>query len=201
MDAKDKVRKFLATHHLTEGLGTEDAPCSMAAINLVLTGRLTDEIPECCSEVVGNWIIITQDKMPFSLRNSRQWKNALVGYVGSGREKEIERTALIVDWAWAYLEGLTPLAQALGLEERWTKMCLERKTEVSKAALWNVPNPYYSPDFYSLQRGARLSASITKDTRSSCFQQALDAAWIVAGDPDRLVAGDPAGLLEKLNNL
>ena len=54
-------------------------PCSVAAINLALFGRLTDHVPPCMSLVVGRWIIRIQDAMPDTMRNSdalfRRWSN------------------------------------------------------------------------------------------------------------------------------
>ena len=48
-----RIADFLAEHQLSSGLGTAEEPCSIAAINLALTGRLTDDIPQCMSPVIG----------------------------------------------------------------------------------------------------------------------------------------------------
>ena len=39
--------------HLAKGIGTMEAPCSVAAINRALRGRFTDAIPKCMSLVIG----------------------------------------------------------------------------------------------------------------------------------------------------
>jgi hypothetical protein len=70
---------------LPSGLGTEESACSIAAINLALTGELTDDIPDCMSEVIGRWIIPTQDAMPAELRNSPRWKSLLPLAAGTGQ--------------------------------------------------------------------------------------------------------------------
>lgn len=45
-EAAERLSAYLATHHLAAGLGTEDEACSIAAINLALTGELTGRIPD-----------------------------------------------------------------------------------------------------------------------------------------------------------
>ena len=90
----------LASMHLPSGLGDEENACSIAAINLALTGELTDDIPSCMSEVIGQWIIKIQDSMPDEMRNSLEWKLLLPLAAGTGREKEKERLQIILDWMW-----------------------------------------------------------------------------------------------------
>lgn len=70
----DKIAAYLDTHELPKGLGSNESACSIAAINLALTGRLTDEIPACMSRVIGRWIIGIQDAAPHEMRNSPEWK-------------------------------------------------------------------------------------------------------------------------------
>jgi hypothetical protein len=62
----------LAAMHLPAGLGDEHNACSIAAINLTLSGELSDTIPLCMSEVIGKWIIPMQDAMPDTMRNSTE---------------------------------------------------------------------------------------------------------------------------------
>ena len=64
LEQRRKLETHLATHDLSRGLGTEESACSVAAINLAISGKLTDDIPECMSKVIGRWIIGVQDAMP-----------------------------------------------------------------------------------------------------------------------------------------
>ena len=99
---------------LTRGVGTEESACSIAAINLALTGELTDIIPNCMSRVIGKWIIAIQDRMPDDMRNSDEWKRLLPLAAGTGHTKESERLSIIVDWMWESLRMFQPFADAKG---------------------------------------------------------------------------------------
>ena len=50
-EADARLRDYLASHELVDGIGTEESACSIAAINLALTAELTDTIPKCMSKV------------------------------------------------------------------------------------------------------------------------------------------------------
>ena len=128
-----KIEVFLASHpRLAVGLGHVDKPCSVAAINLALTGELTDRIPDCMSEVVGAWIIDVQDVMPAVVRNSARWRRLLPQAAGTGRDHEKERLNVILDWMW---DTVLPLAQSRadehGLGSEWRKMSVERTKEAA----------------------------------------------------------------------
>ena len=73
------IRETLATMPtLAVGVGTAEQACSIAAINLAMTGTLTDYVPACMSVVVGRWIITVQDRMPATIRDSAAWRELLV---------------------------------------------------------------------------------------------------------------------------
>ena len=132
-----KIADYLATHVLPKGLGTEDSACSIAAINLALTGRLTDTIPDCMSPVIGRWIIRVQDAMPGDMRNSAQWKNLLPLAAGTGRKPgdEQRRLALILDWMWdVVLPHLQSIADARGFGASWAYMCQQKTATAADAA-------------------------------------------------------------------
>ena len=117
------------------GLGNLESACSMAAINLALNGRLTDQVPECMSITVGNWIIRIQDKMPAEIRNSRRWRSLLPLAAGTGREREQERFGILMKWVWGtVLPTLTPVAEKGGFGSAWAKMLAERTSESARAA-------------------------------------------------------------------
>jgi hypothetical protein len=113
--------------NLRSGLGDEHGTCSVAAINLALTGELTDKTPLCMSPVVGKWIVVVQDSMPTQIRNSQRWKSLLPSAAGTGRLCEQERLALILHWMW---DSVLPTVQAIATEhgfgEAWARMTTER---------------------------------------------------------------------------
>lgn len=99
-EEQDKIAELINHMTLSKGIGTKESACSIAAINLALSGKLNDDIPECMSAVIGSWIISIQDNMPDDLRNSPGWKKLLPSAAGTGREHERERVQLMLDWTW-----------------------------------------------------------------------------------------------------
>jgi hypothetical protein len=107
-----KLEEYLATHTLPSGLGAKESACSIAAINLALSGELTDEIPDCMSDVLGRAAIALQDAMPGEMRNSERYKALLPEMAGTGRKHEQERLAILLDWMWSVvLPKLQPFAE------------------------------------------------------------------------------------------
>jgi hypothetical protein len=121
---------------LPAGLGDRHNACSLAAINLALSGRLADDVPDCMSDVIGQWIIGVQDAMPDEMRNSARWKDLLPRAAGTGKMHEAERLAVILDWMWGtVLPACQPLADSAGLGSEWRRMTTERThTEAARAA-------------------------------------------------------------------
>ena len=134
-EADARLRDYLASHELVDGIGTEESACSIAAINLALTAELTDTIPKCMSKVVGQWMMIVQDAMPSEMRNSSGWKRLLPMAAGTGREREEERLALVMDWMWGtVLPDLQSVADQGGFGAEWRTMCVEKSPDAAKAA-------------------------------------------------------------------
>jgi len=130
-----KLRDYLASHELPRGLGDNESACSIAAINLALTGTLTDEIPACMSNVIGRVTIILQDAMPAEMRNSARYKAWLPTAAGTGRDREQERLAVLMDWMWSVvLPELQGLADAQGFGTEWGEMCEKRTGAAADAA-------------------------------------------------------------------
>jgi len=178
LEQQTAIAAKLASMHLPSGLGDEEAACSIAAINLALTGKLTDDIPPCMSEVIGKWIIRIQDAMPDDMRNSERWKQLLPRAAGTGRAKEKERLAIILDWMWeSVLPTLQPLADKHGFGREWQTMTTER----TKAA------------------AARVAAAAEAARAAAAARAAEAAAW--AAEADAWQAFDPCGLLERLINV
>lgn len=120
---------------MPSGIGTKENACSIAAINLAISGELTSRIPLCMSLVMGRWIIVTQDKMPFEMRNSTEWKTLLPLAAGTGRELEQERLDMIMDWMWGkVLPWLHPIADDNGFGSQWRDMCEQRTSAAAYAA-------------------------------------------------------------------
>ena len=126
-EADARLRDYLASHELVAGIGTEKSTCSVAAINLALTEKVMDTIPKCMSKVIGQWMMAVQDVMPWEMRNSPGWKCLLPMAAGTGREREEERLALVMDWMWGtVLPDLQSVADQGGFGAGWRIMCTER---------------------------------------------------------------------------
>ena len=132
-----KIVEWLTEHPtLTEGVGTKEAACSVAAWNLALTGTLTDEIPDCASEVIGKWIIAVQDSCPPEHgRGHPEWLRLLPLAAGTGRAHEAERVAIVLDWMWGtVLPSLQAMADKNEFGKQWRVMCEVRTHAVANAA-------------------------------------------------------------------
>ena len=126
-DQSQKIATLLSTVTLGHGVGTKARPCTMAAINLAIDGRLTDKIPECVSPVIGRWVISIQDAMPLDRLNGARWRALVPAIAGTGREHDGERVAIIMDWMWGIaLPQLQPVADACGFGAEWRTMCADR---------------------------------------------------------------------------
>ena len=134
-EADARLRDYLASHELVAGIGAEESACSVAAINLALTAELTDSIPMCMSKVIGEWMMAVQDVMPSEMRNSSGWKCLLPMAAGTGREREEERLALVMDWLWGtVLPDLQSVADQGGFGAEWRTMCMEKSPDAAGAA-------------------------------------------------------------------
>jgi hypothetical protein len=189
-EQKTAIAEKLASMHLPVGLGDEHNACSIAAINLALTGELTDEIPDCMSVVIGRWIITTQDSMPDEMRNSDRWKSLLPLAAGTGRDKEQERLQIILDWMWkTVLPSVQPLADERGFGDVWRRMTTERTKEAAAEA-------------------AEAAEAAAWAVRAAEAAEAAEAAWAAARAAARAEAAwarkeswetfDPCQLLDRL---
>jgi hypothetical protein len=197
---------------LPKGMGDEHSACSIAAINLALSGRLTDEVPDCMSGVVGWWIMTIQDFMPDDTRNSQVWKSLLPIAAGTGRDHEQEREALILEWMWGtVLPYVQPIADAGGYGKEWRAMCEERTGDVAWVAAETAA------EAARVARAARAAwaawdaadtadwaakAAESTNRRADQAYWAAKAAWkaaLASGDPEKAWSHfDPCGLLQKL---
>lgn len=177
-EQRASITQLLSRVELARGLGDEDSPCSIAAVNLALTGVLTDDIPNCMSRVVGHWIIIVQDHISSDVRNSAEWKELLPLAAGTGREHEEERLGVILDW----MKELDPVPAFL----RRTHLLSDRAREVRVKTIENYISTALDSSRYPVDR-------------------AYSAAWAVADAyspwlSDESTGGipNPCGTLRKL---
>jgi hypothetical protein len=183
------IRQYLATRNLSKGLGSNDKPCSIAAINLALTGELTDDIPECMSPVIGEWIIVIQDAMPHEMRNSPEWKALLPLAAGTGRDHEQQRSDLILNWMWeTVLPVLQPIADQQGFGDEWSAMLIERSERATDAAVTAA----------AAADAAAADAAAADAARAAYAASAAYAAAAAAIQPDSWQQFNPCGLLKQL---
>jgi hypothetical protein len=134
-----RLNTYLNTHDLGAGVYSMisgGVPCSIAAINLIISGELTDDIPDCMSEVIGRFIVRIQDAMPKEIRNSQEWKELLPRAAGTGRKKEKARQEAIAEWMWGILGEPEVSTDAIGFgdewRDEWRDMLRERTTAVGQ---------------------------------------------------------------------
>jgi hypothetical protein len=191
---KAKLEQYLATHTLPSGLGTEESACSLAAINLALSGELTDEIPDCMSDVLGTATMVLQDAMPSEMRNSLRYKTLLPDMAGTGRKHEQERLAILINWMWSVvLPKLQPLADKHGFGSEWQTMCqLKTAASARTAAVAAANRADYADAAYAAVRAADYAAAAS---------YAATYAALCAAGGDFLETVDPIGVLERMTYL
>src|SRR5690606_21945748 len=116
------------TPHLAEGIGTRTVPCTIAAINLALTGDHSDRPHPCMSEIIRRWVIAVQDAMPPTLRDSPEWREAASRIPGTASDTAVEnrRKRILWDWMWGGLAMIQDLADESGFGPEWHRMLTER---------------------------------------------------------------------------
>ena len=207
------IADLLATMTLPAGLGTEESACSIAAINLALSGQLTDAIPLCMSAVIGKWIIGVQDAMPAEMRNSAEWKRLLPLAAGTGRKHERKRMEIIMNWMWStVLPTLQPIADRDGFGEEWRMMLQQRTAEAAKTASQAAVRASWA-DAADAADAAAVAADAADAARAAhahvaavayAAAVAADAAAVAADaaadatSPDAWQQFNPCGLLKRL---
>jgi hypothetical protein len=219
-DHRLKLEAYLATHTLPKGLGDEESACTLAAINLAMSGKLTDEIPACMSEVLGSAAIVLQDAMPDEMRNSLRYKALIPDMPGTGRAQEHERLAILMDWMWSVvLPQIQPIADGYGFGAQWRKMCLEKTARAADAASRAADAAADAADaadaaVYAAARAADADAYAAAALAADSAARAADAAALAAdaaalaaaaaaraARADFWAAIDPIGVLERMTYL
>jgi hypothetical protein len=200
------------TPELSRGLGNKEKMCSVAAINLALTGELTDSVPECMSEVIGRWVRGVQDNMPVHIRNSFKWRDLLPLAAGTGRDLECERADILLRWMWGcVMAAAQDAADERQLGTQWKSMLESRTVETIGVVLLELDNSQQSFSYMSSIRESLTSAKSATLLRSSCNTYKA-VSYFVATAARRIgeVAEshsvywdslDPCGLLEELINV
>ena len=135
-EQRQHISEVVSKMHLPAGLGNAENACSIAAINIALTGKLTDAIPECMSLVIGTWIISAQDQMDDADRNSSDWKSLLPFAAGTGndQDKEKARLELILAHMWSELAKIQHVADKHGFGTKWKAMTTNKTACAARAA-------------------------------------------------------------------
>jgi hypothetical protein len=217
-----KLEKYLATHTLPRGLSTKESACSIAAINLAVSGKLTDDIPDCMSDVLGRAAITLQDGMPSEMRNSEKYKALLPDMAGTGRKHEQERLAILLDWMWSVvLPKLQSIAESKGFGDAWKNMCQLKTAAAARAAAHAASAAAsaadYAADAAIYAARAAIYAARAADAASAhaaagalaayaAYAAAADAARAAdyaaaAGAADFWETVDPIGVLERMTYL
>lgn len=175
------ITNLLATMTLPAGLGTKKNACSIAAINLALSGQLTDIIPACMSPVIGRWIIGVQDAMSGDMRNSAEWKRLLPLAAGTGLDHEEARLQLVLQWLWEVaLPLVLPIADERGFGAEWRTMLRDRTPSAAADAA----------DAATAATTARAAANTAYAAVAAAYAaRAADEVWRQL---------DPCGLLQRL---
>lgn len=215
---RERVARFLSKTTLSQGVGSPDSPCSIAAINLALTGRLTDERPPCMSPVIYHFAVEAQDSASHAMRNSREWKALLPWAAGSLDEDavELERLEIVRGWLWdVVLPAVAVDMIPVPLRSPWASMmqgrneeAVDKFLEAARAILaeTGVTSPVievvnWMSCVYSCPGNAEAAAESTRDACSvACCVVASDVCgrWLYATSEAVWDSFKPAALLKKL---
>jgi hypothetical protein len=210
-ELRQQYADFLRTHRIVHGIGDKDAACTIAALNVAATGRVTDARPDCMSAVIHAWIIIIQDRMPLALLNSEAWIAAAIDAPGSGNDHDAERLAIIMDWMWDSLSLAQAAADAHGHGDTWRAMCELRTSDSAAGAARaagaaGAVRAARAAGAAGAVRAARAAgaagaAGAVRAARAAHAAGAADAAGAAAdaADADVWEKLDPCGLLDRLN--
>ena len=179
-ETRERLRVYLATHEITTDPRLINSTDSLGTINLVLTGKATQAIPQCMSFVIGRWITLFQDALPNDLRNSLGYKAALLDSVDTGRHPHAEQARLevILTSMWeTVLPTIQEAAELGGYGPEWLKMC-ELKTYAAATKAFNAI------ETISFSRNGNLQSSFVAQDAARTFigpnhQQAWHASCTI----------------------
>ena len=177
------LTEALTSVELTHGRGSDaHHACSIAFLNLQLTGELTDELHPCMSPVVRSWVIAVQDAMPLDMlaagdEHGDRWRAVLPYVAGSATAgpTDAERVAILLDWMWACLSYEWETWVPESAHDAWRTMLTERTPTAADAA--------------ATAAAARVAKYAYADAAYAAYADAAArfAAWR-AFDPARVLA-------------
>ena len=192
---QQKVKALLATHpHLSVGVGNEEEMCTIAAINMALTGKVSDTLHPCVSPVIHKWVIVTQDAIPGAIRDSEAWRECVPLIAGSVASEEIERARVkrIIAWMWDALGDDAVLAfLPEDARSAWDRMLSERTTRAAYAAYVasGTSAAKYGELATRAAKAAHAAAEAARATRAAAqAAKAARADYWCRRDPARLLA-------------
>ena len=159
------------------------------------------------SRVIGEWILSVQDHLRADDRNSRTWKNLLPGAAGSGRGRENQILALLIN---ATIErtrpALAPVAARAGVMDAWRQLrtgrgAADAALRAARAAVRAIENADQRVDgLNSLRASAFTIAQAIEEARSRpAFSARLAGGSLsAAADASGWKTLDPSGLLGDL---
>ena len=200
---RENLNAYLKGREIPSGMGTKEEACSVAAINLAISGILTDDIPDCMSEVLGEAVIRLQDAMPDEMRNSEEYKALLPDMAGTGREREKERLSILLDWMWGtVLPQLQLIADKEGFGGAWETMCEERTEKAAAAAKAAAKAAAWSPavDDAANAANAARAAVMAALAAARAVYAAIWAAKAI-NDDNFWKMVDPIALLKRMTYL
>jgi len=199
---QEKIKTYLSSHRLCSGLGNEESACTIAAINLAISGRLTDSRPDCVCPVIHKWVIPIQDAMPDDMRNNG-WTDLVPLIAGSfNPELEQKRKNLILDWMWTIvLPQFLPVAAKYGFEKEWSAMLALKTPKSARDAA--VAADAARAAARAAADAARAAADAARAAADAARDAALAAAVALAAADALAVAAywkavNPTKLLKKL---
>jgi hypothetical protein len=202
-----KIATYLAQVNLTHGVGIDaHNACSIAALNLALSGNLTDkDTTQCMCPVIRSWVIRVQDRMPLDMmsqddEHGARWREALPFVAGSrDPSKEKARLAIIMAWMWQALGGDTvPEGVPESAKSAWAVMLKERTPDAAYAAYAAAYDAAYAAAAHAADAAAYAAHAAAHAAAYDAAAHAADAAAYAAADAKAWRTFDPASLLHKL---
>ena len=215
------IRKRLRTLTLVHEVGyaTGGTACTISAINLALTGQLTDTDPsKCMWDALRLFVIRVQDEMPLQMmepgdEHGDLWR-AIVPYIAGSRDlpDKPARLALILDWMWERLgDPAVVAAVPAHILPVWQSMVtlrtLRAADDASKAAviaartapdvgIGNRNSADAAPFHAAIAVGAALDVNADNAAMEEAAFAARAAATLAPEPVDYWRRADPAKLLE-----
>ena len=195
-ETQQKIFDLITPMTIPSGVGTKDNACTIAALNLSLSGELTDKIPDCCSEVIGKWAILIQDAMPAAMRNSERYKMLVPYLAGTSREpkKEAARLKTILDWMWnTVLPSLQTIADKNNFGRAWQNMLTLKTADASDdasnaAVAAAAANAAAKASNAAAANAAAAAANAASNASNAAVAAAAAAAYDASNDSNAAVA-------------